>query len=305
MMQRIFSCGLAAIAATWLTQSVYAGGGGGIGSSFGSGASVSVSGGHASGGSGFHSGAVAHFSSSSGGGHYYPTSNFATHPGAGARAVPSVLHASTAAAPAIAHASTAAAPTVNVNRAFAPAQTSDPTVAFGGSTTAIRGGGRAFSPSGDVTQNWDRNRSHTWNHHRYRCYNGGWIYWDDGFPDDDFGSTDNDHLQDPPYPYPPPVNGVVDNGQPPANGSASNDSANNDQPSANKSPASDGSDYGTPDTLIVSVQDALTHRGYATGGLNGKFGPMTETALSNFQRDHKLSVTGRIDGMTLKALGLL
>jgi hypothetical protein len=305
MMRRIFSCGLAAIAATWLTPSVYAGGGGGVGGSFGSGASGSSSGGHASGGSGFHSGPVAHFSSSGGGGHYDHTSNFATHSGAGASAVPSVHHASTAAAPAMAHASTAAAPTVNVNRAFAPAQTRDPTVAFGGSTTALRGGGRAFSPSRDVTQNWDRNRSHAWNHHRYRYFNGGWIYWGDGFPYDDFANTDNDHSPYPPYPYPSPVNGVMDNGQPSANGSAGNDSANNDPPSANKPPASDGSDYGTPDTLIVNVQDALTHRGYATGSSNGTFGPMTETALSNFQRDQKLPVTGRIDGMTLKALGLL
>jgi hypothetical protein len=32
---------------------------------------------------------------------------------------------------------------------------------------------------------------------------------------------------------------------------------------------------------------------------------MTESALSNFQRDHKLPVTGHLDGMTLQALGLL
>ena len=87
MRQRIFSCGLAAIAATWLTQSLYAGGGGGVGGSFGNGttgASVSVSGGHAGGGSSFHSGAMAHSSSSSAGGHYAHTASFATHSAVGA-----------------------------------------------------------------------------------------------------------------------------------------------------------------------------------------------------------------------------
>ena len=302
-MQRILFCGLAVIAATWLTQSVYARGGGGGGSSFGSGGSGAVSGGHGSGGSGFHSSAGTHFGSSSGAGHSDHSSNFASHSGAGTSEVPSMVHASSAAAPAVERASPAVALPVRVNRAFAPAQTSNRSIAFGGSTASIRGGGRAFSPSGDVTRNWDRNRSHNWNHHRYRYYNGGWICWDDGFPYDDSTSADNDQSYQPyqPYPpYPPPVNGVMDDGQPPANGGV-----NSDQPSAKNSPVSDVTDYGTPDTLILSVQDALTHLGYAAGVSNGAFGPMTETALSNFQRDHKLSVTGRIDGMTLKALGLL
>jgi hypothetical protein len=222
----------------------------------------------------------------------------------GTSAVPSGVHASTAAAAAvIGHTSAATAPVGRVNRAFSAARTSNPTVAFAGTTAAIRGGGRAFSPPGDVTRNWDRNRFHSWNHHRYRSYGGGWIYWDDGFPDDDLANTDNDQPYQPyqPYPpYPPPVNGVMDNGQPPANGGP-----NYDQPAPNNPPAMDGSDYGTPDTLIVSVQNALTHLGYVTGVSNGTFGPMTENALSNFQRDHRLSVTGRIDGHTLKALGLL
>jgi hypothetical protein len=239
MKERIFSCGLAAIAATWLTPSVYAGGG----------ASGAVSGGHAGGGSGFHSGAVAHFSSSSGGAHHVHTSNFATHSKAGASIVPSVLHATTAAAAEIPRASPAAAAAVKINRAFAPAQTSNPTMAFGGGNTAIRGGGRAFSPSGNVTQNWDRNRPHAWNHHPYGYYNGGWIYWDDGFPYNDFGNSDNDEAPSPPYPYPPPVNGVVDNDQPPANGRASNDRPDNNQPAANQSPASDNPDYAPPRCL--------------------------------------------------------
>ncbi|HEY3897346.1 MAG TPA: peptidoglycan-binding domain-containing protein [Chthoniobacter sp.] len=310
MMQRIFSLGLAAVAATWLMPAVYAGGWGGGSGSFSGGTSAAVSGGHGSSGghssggfSGSHAGAGAtHFSSpSGGGGHFSHSANFASHSGARTNVVPSALHASTAAAPVAGHASTGAAPVVNVNRAFAPARTGNPTLAFGGSTGAIRGGGRAFSPPGDVTRNWDRNHFHNWNHHRYRCFNGGWIYVDDGFPYDDMATADNDQ-QDAPYPpYPPNVNGVMNNGQAPANGGA-----NDDPPSANQqSPASDGADYGTPDTLIVNVQDALTHRGYATGVSNGTFGPMTETALSNFQRDHELPITGRIDGRTLKALGLL
>jgi peptidoglycan hydrolase-like protein with peptidoglycan-binding domain len=111
--------------------------------------------------------------------------------------------------------------------------------------------------------------------------------------------------------YQPYLNGAVENGQPYATVAAENgqpyvnDGVTDEQPIANHSIASDGSDYGTPDTLIVSVQDALTRLGYATGVSDGRFGHMTETALSNFQRDHKLPVTGHIDGTTLRALGLL
>ena len=53
---------------------------------------------------------------------------------------------------------------------------------------------------------------------------------------------------------------------------------------------------------IVAVQKELAKLGYYHGPIDGLTGPQTERAISWFQSVDKLSVTGRIDGPTLKAL---
>lgn len=50
------------------------------------------------------------------------------------------------------------------------------------------------------------------------------------------------------------------------------------------------------------VQAALYARGYYTGALDGLVGPQTRSALSQFQRDSGLNVSGTIDSATLNAL---
>ena len=53
---------------------------------------------------------------------------------------------------------------------------------------------------------------------------------------------------------------------------------------------------------IVAVQNELAKLGYYHGPIDGLIGPQTERAISWFQSVDKLSVTGRIDDPTLKAL---
>lgn len=56
---------------------------------------------------------------------------------------------------------------------------------------------------------------------------------------------------------------------------------------------------------VKTVQQALVNQGVAVaGGIDGVFGPATETAVKSFQRQHGLPESGRIDDATAIALGL-
>ena len=56
---------------------------------------------------------------------------------------------------------------------------------------------------------------------------------------------------------------------------------------------------------VKSVQELLAQQNYNPGPVDGLMGRKTRIALENYQRDHHLFVTGRIDDATLIALGLL
>ena len=60
-----------------------------------------------------------------------------------------------------------------------------------------------------------------------------------------------------------------------------------------------------PRNVLVNVQTELQRMGYYRGAIDGLIGPMTRSALTRFQADNGLSVTSRIDGPTLAALGLV
>jgi N-acetylmuramoyl-L-alanine amidase len=55
---------------------------------------------------------------------------------------------------------------------------------------------------------------------------------------------------------------------------------------------------------IVAVQQELSQLGYYHGPIDGVIGPQTAKAVRWFQSVDTLSVTGQIDGPTLKALGV-
>ena len=59
-----------------------------------------------------------------------------------------------------------------------------------------------------------------------------------------------------------------------------------------------------PDQVIYNVQRALKELGYYTGALNGSLGPATRAAISAFQEDNDLEITGVVDEATVEALGL-
>ena len=59
-----------------------------------------------------------------------------------------------------------------------------------------------------------------------------------------------------------------------------------------------------PDDSMLRVQQALNEAGYHLGEPDGKPGPATTAALKKFQGDRHLPVTGRLDAITLAALGI-
>jgi len=62
--------------------------------------------------------------------------------------------------------------------------------------------------------------------------------------------------------------------------------------------------YGRSGSLAVNVQERLAERGYYNGPIDGEIGPGTRHAISNYQADYGLWVTGRINGQLLASLGL-
>jgi hypothetical protein len=57
------------------------------------------------------------------------------------------------------------------------------------------------------------------------------------------------------------------------------------------------------DSSVSQVQAALARKGYYRGAIDGSLGPATQNALRQYQRNHGLDVTGRIDRPVIVALG--
>ena len=60
-----------------------------------------------------------------------------------------------------------------------------------------------------------------------------------------------------------------------------------------------------PDQVIVNVQNALKALGYYAGDVNGSLGVNTRNALTAYQQDYGLDLTGVVDEATVRALGLI
>ena len=60
-----------------------------------------------------------------------------------------------------------------------------------------------------------------------------------------------------------------------------------------------------PDQVIINVQSALKQLGYYVGDLNGSLGVETRQALTAYQQDYGLDITGAVDEATVHALGLI
>ena len=59
-----------------------------------------------------------------------------------------------------------------------------------------------------------------------------------------------------------------------------------------------------PDEVIATVQAALQQLGYYAYSVDGVLGSATEAAIANYQRDHGLPLTGAIDPIIVRSLGL-
>jgi hypothetical protein len=57
-------------------------------------------------------------------------------------------------------------------------------------------------------------------------------------------------------------------------------------------------------SLDATVQRELRHRGYYRGPIDGDIGPGSRSAIRQYQADHGLRVTGRIDSSLLRSLGI-
>lgn len=55
----------------------------------------------------------------------------------------------------------------------------------------------------------------------------------------------------------------------------------------------------------VQAQIRLRQLGYYRGPIDGDIGPYTSRAISRFQHDQRLPITGWLDVRTLKALGVI
>jgi hypothetical protein len=106
-----------------------------------------------------------------------------------------------------------------------------------------------------------------YHHHRIVFVYGGWYFWNAGWWYPAWGYEPNAY-----YPYDGPIY------------------AYNDLP---------------PDQVIANVQSALQQGGYYTGEVDGILGPLTRSALAQYQQDHGLYITSAIDQPTLEALGMV
>ncbi|MEN3370730.1 MAG: hypothetical protein V7609_2873 [Verrucomicrobiota bacterium] len=58
------------------------------------------------------------------------------------------------------------------------------------------------------------------------------------------------------------------------------------------------------DATVSAVQSQLAKQGYYRGVIDGVYGPQTRAALTRYQSNHGLQVTGNLTQATLQALGL-
>lgn len=74
------------------------------------------------------------------------------------------------------------------------------------------------------------------------------------------------------------------------------------RPTPTATPAPTAIPYGFSNSNIKVIQFALSRHGYSFGGADGVYGPKTEAAIKQLQKDHNLPQTGIIDSKTSSAL---
>ena len=63
-------------------------------------------------------------------------------------------------------------------------------------------------------------------------------------------------------------------------------------------------DLAYDDNIVIAVQERLKRAGYYLGAVDGVAGPETRSAIARWEGNHGMSTDGRIDGETLRSLGI-
>jgi hypothetical protein len=142
--------------------------------------------------------------------------------------------------------------------------------------------------SADWHRDWDRRSDHWWHGHRCHFVNGFWFIYDTGFYPYDYWypyGYGYGYYGSAYYPYDYDA-GVYEG---------------------------DGADYSSQgaydsseqyaDSTVAAVQEQLAQQGYYRGEIDGVFGPETRRAVTRYQSDQGLRVTGSLNTDTLHALG--
>jgi hypothetical protein len=140
--------------------------------------------------------------------------------------------------------------------------------------------------SADWHRDWDRRHDHWWHGHRCHFVNGFWFIYDTGFYPYDYwypygygyGFYGSDYY---PYGYDP---GVYEGGAD-YYGQGAYDSSEQ-----------------YAESTVATAQEQLAQQGYYRGEIDGVFGPETRRAVTRYQSDHGLRVTGSLSTDTLHAL---
>ena len=142
--------------------------------------------------------------------------------------------------------------------------------------------GRVLASS---SRNWDRGRDHFWRGHRCHWHNNAWVIIDPWFYAGLYPWAYGYYGYGYPYgAYSYYDDGYYDDGYGPA-GSSEYDPGN-----------------GNPN--VSQVQAALARKGYYRGAIDGRMGPGTRSALKQYQLNHGMEVTGRVDRSVADALRL-
>jgi Putative peptidoglycan binding domain len=153
-------------------------------------------------------------------------------------------------------------------------QTSRPTVARPSNEAALSRDHHIFArETGAQHRDWDRRHAHFFHGHWF-CWDGAfWIGLDDGYyPWDFYPYYAYDYY---PYDYYTDVE-----------------------------PVDQGYAAQQPDQNVSTVQTDLAQLGYYNGPIDGLFGADTRTALTRYQIDRHLQVTGSLTNETMQSLGL-
>jgi Putative peptidoglycan binding domain len=142
---------------------------------------------------------------------------------------------------------------------------------------------------GNWHHDWDRHRAHFDHGHVFVFVNGFWwgLYPWDYYPYYAYGSYPSDYYS---YPY------------------GYDDYPYDSSDSYTQNPYSYYNGYAAPaqsgNEVVSSVQSQLAKLGYYPGAIDGIAGDETQAALTRYQEDKDLSVTGTVTAATLQSLGL-